>query len=253
MNPNDAIYESSYIQGLFDEMSKTYGWVNYVSSFGFTKRWREACIEYGNLSKHSKICDMMTGMGELLPGICNKAGKDVEIIAIDLSPVMCTQAREQKKRLEAEIAIVETNVFANTYENESFDTVLSSFGLKTFTMSDQVRLAKEVDRLLKPGGHYAFVEVAIPPFFPLRLLFTFYLKYIVPLLGALFLGNPDNYKMLYRYTKTHRDSRVFFKALTDCGLAPKYDDLFFGCASLVSGRKQKSSIKATEFDSKGMQ
>ena len=45
------IYEEKFIIKLFDRMSKTYGTVNYFSSFGFTARWRKQCVQEINWDK----------------------------------------------------------------------------------------------------------------------------------------------------------------------------------------------------------
>lgn len=41
----DEIYDINAVKCMFDEMAKSYGIVNYISSFGFTERWRRQCIE----------------------------------------------------------------------------------------------------------------------------------------------------------------------------------------------------------------
>ncbi len=63
----------------------------------------------------------------------------------------------------------------------------------------------------------------------------FYLKEIIPLLGRLLLGNPENYRMLGLYTEKFRDCRTMRDLLARHGLRTTYHDYFFGCASGVSG------------------
>lgn len=38
------IYKKEFVEHLFNRMSMTYGVTNYISSFGFTERWRKQCI-----------------------------------------------------------------------------------------------------------------------------------------------------------------------------------------------------------------
>ena len=65
---SDHIYETEFLQGLFDRMSKTYGFVNYITSFGFTERWRKQCVHYlPRINQNaSRGYDFLSGMGELL-------------------------------------------------------------------------------------------------------------------------------------------------------------------------------------------
>ena len=45
MKDNEKLYDPRFIAHLFDEMSQTYGFVNLVSSFGFSHRWRKQCVK----------------------------------------------------------------------------------------------------------------------------------------------------------------------------------------------------------------
>src|SRR4051812_11009281 len=59
------IYNPAYVQDLFDRVSSTYGFTNYIASFGFTERWRKACItRLGSLPSNAVGCDLMCGRGE---------------------------------------------------------------------------------------------------------------------------------------------------------------------------------------------
>lgn len=48
-SPRD-IYGPEFIRNLFDEMAKTYGIVNLITSFGFSMWWRKRCIRQADLS-----------------------------------------------------------------------------------------------------------------------------------------------------------------------------------------------------------
>jgi demethylmenaquinone methyltransferase/2-methoxy-6-polyprenyl-1,4-benzoquinol methylase len=65
----------------------------------------------------------------------------------------------------------------------------------------------------------------------------FYLRYIIPLIGRIFLGNPDNYRMLGIYTERFNNCSGMADALKHAGLEVEYRSFFFGCASGLRGRK----------------
>jgi len=114
---------------------------------------------------------------------------------------------------------------------------VSSFGLKTFTAEQQEQLARVVLRILRPGGTFSFLEISVPPFAWLRWPYLFYLSYIVPFIGRIFLGNPNNYRMLGRYTAAHRNCSEFANRCSSAGLVVSQTSFFFGCATGVTGRK----------------
>jgi len=82
------------------------------------------------------------------------------------------------------------------------------------------------------------VEVSRPTGLPLRTLFLFYLNRIIPIIGVLFMGNAEVYRMLGRYCAYFGNCRNFKKMLERRGLEVAYLEYFFGCATGVSGRKR---------------
>lgn len=235
---NQDIYQPEFVKSLFNEMSATYGFTNYVSSFGFTERWRRACVAGVPLTKNMLVVDLMTGMGETWSLIAPRLGQGGQIRALDIAPEMCRVARERTHRFAGvAIDVIEGDALAAPYANASADCVISSFGLKTFSSSQLVRLAAEVWRIVKPGGAVCFVEISVPKNALLRLLFMFYLQCVIPIVGRLCLGNPANYRCLARYTVSYRDGAAAVEALEGAGFAVERDDLFFGCATRIRAVK----------------
>jgi demethylmenaquinone methyltransferase/2-methoxy-6-polyprenyl-1,4-benzoquinol methylase len=117
------------------------------------------------------------------------------------------------------------------------DFVLSAFGLKTFSDQQLQLLAREISRVLRPGGQVSVVEISVPSLWLLRPVFMFYLRFLIPVIGKLFAGNSSDYRMLGVYCKAFGNSRKFQSYLEDCGIATNYWSYFYGCASGVVGVK----------------
>ena len=49
---NRDLYSGSFVRGLFDEMSATYGRTNLLSSLGFCLRWRRQCVDAIRVEPH---------------------------------------------------------------------------------------------------------------------------------------------------------------------------------------------------------
>ncbi|MGB7344139.1 MAG: class I SAM-dependent methyltransferase [Pirellulaceae bacterium] len=242
---DERIYESVFVQRLFDEMSATYGTVNMVSSFGFCRRWRRQCIDQIDIPVGSAVIDLMTGMGELCPGIARKVGAGGKVFAVDNSPVMCKIARQYEDgRLECTVQILESNALHSDVPDSSADVVISSFGLKTFSRKQIQLLATEVQRILKPNGSFSFIEISVPPAFWLRTPYLFYLTHLIPIIGRLFMGNPDNYRMLGVYTLAFDNCGSAVSSFRDAGLDVELRSFFFGCATGLRGRKPSNSNTA---------
>jgi len=107
-------------------------------------------------------------------------------------------------------------------------------------MSEQQlkRLAAEFWRILKPGGQIALVEVSKPKQVFLRFFYLFYLKYVIPVLGKICLGNPETYRMLGVYTVRFENCKHTKTILEQVGFEVGYQSYFGGCASGLLGMKQ---------------
>ena len=77
----------------------------------------------------------------------------------------------------------------------------------------------------------SLLEISEPEFWPLRMLYMFYLKLVIPLLGKLLLGNPENYRMLGRYTASFGNCTQMNRLLREAGFTVSYRRYFFGCAT----------------------
>lgn len=234
------IYEPSFVENLFDKMSSSYAKMNYITSFGFSERWRRQCVNSTQIKKAETVVDLMTGMGECWKHILSNSNQDSKLIGLDFSSEMIQYAKLNTSKFKfSKIELLKENVFNNSIPNETADVVISGFGLKTFNDEQLKSLAKEVHRILKPNGRFSFIEISVPQNVILRFFFMFYVKYIIPVLGKLFLGNPETYKMLGVYTEEFKNSKQVFEIFKHENFEIEYIKYFFGCATGIKGLKVK--------------
>ena len=232
-----SLYDPSFVANLFDEMAATYGMVNYISSFGFCRRWHLQCVDQADLQPGHTVYDLMSGMGECWPRIDSYLQGQGHLTGVDISPVMCSHARNQANRINTPTTVVEDNILANPLPAGQADRVVSAFGLKTFSDAQKRTVSHEIARLLKPGGRFSLLEISVPPLPVLRGPYMAYLHYVIPHIGHLFLGDPDNYRLLGLYTERFGAIDDFGAMLRDAGLVVRIHRFFFGCATGVTGYK----------------
>lgn len=221
---NSDLYKPDYVRQLFDEMAATYGVVNFISSLGFSMHWRNRCVEKARLVPGCVVFDLMSGMGEMWPSIQAKTSSQGSLVAVELSSEMAK--RSKLKDFAADVKVLETDVLKSGIQSASADVVVSGFGLKTFSDEQKQVLAQEIARILKPGGSFSLMEISVPPNQFLRLPYTIYVKYLIPFIGRIFLGNPHNYEMLWVYTERFTDASYMCDLLAQCGLQVKYERYF---------------------------
>ncbi|MBL7783801.1 MAG: class I SAM-dependent methyltransferase [Saprospiraceae bacterium] len=233
-----TLYNPEFVERLFDDMSASYNRMNYITSFGFSKIWRRQCVQHLELRPGTVVVDLMTGMGECWPYILRKKCLPAQLIALDFSTEMVRRATAQKAKFpSASIRILKENVFQNSIPDGSADHIISGFGLKTFDKAQLSSLAAEINRILRPGGTFSMIDVSVPKNRVLQLLYMFYLKRVIPVLGSIFLGNPETYRMLGIYTEAFGNARKVEAIFAQHNFDVEYLEFFWGCASGIKGRK----------------
>ncbi|MCA8938595.1 MAG: class I SAM-dependent methyltransferase [Planctomycetes bacterium] len=233
-----VLYRSESIISLFDEMARTYGKTNTLSSFGFSQRWRKQCVDAIEIPDEGRVLDLMTGAGELLHVLHRRGRRELEVSAVDFSPEMVRRANENAKRWRGfEAQVIEADVLKHDFLPNHFDAVISSFGLKTLSVRQLAQLAQVIAATLKPGGCFSLLEISVPKGFLWRIPFMFYVKRVIPLIGRLCLGNPDNYRFLGVYTEAFGSCESTLLAFQQAGLEVEVKRFFFGCATALVGSK----------------
>lgn len=234
------IYAPEFVEKLFDKMSSSYSRMNYITSFGFSERWRRQCVEEIEIEKGKTVVDLMTGMGECWKHILRNSDKNSKLIGLDFSTEMINRAEKNKSKFKNHsVEILKENVFDNSIANETADYVISGFGLKTFNDEQLEELANEINRILKPNGKFSLIDISVPKSKILKPFYMFYLKNVIPILGKVFLGSPDTYKMLGVYTEEFGNSKNTHRIFKRPGFEIEYVEYFYGCASGIKGRKIK--------------
>lgn len=232
------IYDIQFVENLFDRMSGSYSKMNYITSFGFSEKWRRECVEEIEIQEGKTVVDLMTGMGECWQHILKKSNQNSMLIALDFSTEMINKAKKNKTKFKnSKIEILKENVFQNSIPNETADYVISGFGLKTFNDQQLLKLAHEINRILKPNGKFSLIDVSVPKNGILKVFFMFYLKKIIPFIGKICLGNNETYKMLGIYTEEFQNSKNVHQLFTIPHFEVEYVSYFYGCATGIKGRK----------------
>ena len=224
---------------LFNRMSGSYERVNYLTSFGFSLRWRHQLMK--KIQQHHEVhevIDLMTGMGETWSSILHRF-PNTNLTALDFSSGMLSYAASRnEKHYQQKVKLIQADLLAATLPSNHYDVVICAFGMKTFNQDQLSKLAHEVNRILKPGGQFSFIEISKPGNLILRSLYQFYLKHLIPILGKLLLGNPAEYCMLWFYTNQFVNAKTTCELFKQAGLKTSYHSYFYGCSTGISGVKE---------------
>lgn len=232
------IYEDQFVKNLFNRMSGSYERMNYITSFGFSILWRSQFVKiFPRNNENLEIIDLLSGMGETWDSIL-KNFPNAKLTALDFSEGMTHYAkRKNKKKFNGAIKILQDDILNSNLPSIHYDFVFCGFGLKTFNEEQLQIFAKEVYRILKPGGQFSFIDVSEPKNIFINFFYKFYLKNLIPILGKVFLGSPEEYKMLWSYTSKFRNAEKATEIFKENNLTVQFTQYFYGCATGFKGKK----------------
>ena len=194
MNEFDHRGESKkeFVRYIFNDISKTYDFLNHFLSFGIDIIWRKRFIKGLNISDNDIVLDVATGTGDIAFEIRKKYKS--KIIGLDLSVNMLEIAKQKAKNKKIEdIKFIEGDAENLPFEDNTFDKVLISYGLRN--LGNTEKGIEEFYRVLKPGGTVGVLEFFQPQSTIMSNLFKLYFNHILPWVASLF-SNSKAYRYL---------------------------------------------------------
>lgn len=179
--------DANYVRDAFSRIANRYVLTNHVLSCGMDIWWRKVVTRRIRAWNPQQILDVASGTGDLALEIQTQC-PDAEVIASDF----CAEMLEHASRRGVTHTIV-ADALKLPFEDQRFDVVTVAFGLRN--MADYHAAAKEMLRVLKPGGHLVILDFSLPKG-PLRGFYRFYLHRILPRLAGFLTGHSDTYEYL---------------------------------------------------------
>lgn len=167
----DLDKKATDVQGMFNAVAKNYDLMNSLASLGQVRRWRKEVRRAVVTRPAMRVLDVAAGTGASSIEFV-RAGADV--VAVDFSEGML----EEGRRRHPEIDFRQADAMNLPFEDNSFDAVTTSFGLRN--IQDFDRALREFYRVLRPGGHLVVCEFSRPTWAPFRALYHFFLGTVVP-------------------------------------------------------------------------
>jgi len=221
---------------MFNNISKKYDFLNHFLSLGIDILWRKKAIKKLKKDQPKLILDIATGTGDFaLEALSLNPDK---IIGVDISEGMLAVGKEKMKKkgvadkIEMQLGDSEKLLF----EDNKFDAVIVAFGVRNFENLEKG--LSDMLRVLKPGGKTVIVEFSKPTKFPMKQLYNFYFKYILPKIGRLVSKDDAAYTYLPESVENFPDGDRFERILKDVGFKnTACISLTFGISSIYIGQK----------------
>ncbi len=235
---NEDGSKKEQVAKMFNNIAPKYDFLNHTLSMGIDIMWRKKAVKILKKSSPKKVLDIACGTGDFT--IANLDSGAENIIGLDISEGMINVGIEKIKRkgLTKKINLQVGDSEKINFEDETFDGITVGFGVRNFENLEK-GLA-EMYRVLTPNGKVIILEFSKPQKFPIKQLYFFYFKYILPKIGRLISKDKTAYTYLPDSVKTFPDGEKFTSILKKVGF--KETDIVscsFGIASIYVGNKLK--------------
>ena len=221
---------------MFNNISHRYDFLNHFLSLGIDKLWRKIAIGFLRPLHPQFILDVATGTGDF--AIQALSLNPQKITGIDISEGMLSIGRKkiQKLKLSHRIELLKGDSENLQFADDTFDAVTVGFGVRNF--EDLEKGLSEIRRVLKPGAMLVVLEFSRPRRFPMRHLYNFYFKNILPGLGRLISKDKSAYTYLPESVEAFPDGMDFENILNKVGFKETAcKPLTFGISSIYTARK----------------
>ena len=172
------------IAGMFDAIAGRYDFLNHVLSGGIDRRWRRRAIASLALTGRERVLDLCAGTADLTIAAVRAHPPAARGVGVDFAAAMLAVGRAKLERegLRARVALVRGDATRIPAADESFDAVTIGFGIRN--VADVPAACHEIRRVLRRGGRLAILEFAVPTTPGFSQLYLWYLRHVLPRIGA---------------------------------------------------------------------
>ena len=227
------------VRTMFGQIAPQYDRMNHLLSMQVDRYWRWRTVHKVSPLGASPILDVCCGTGDLALAYYRSTRGRVPIVATDFCPEML-EIGEQKKHhagINGTLRFMEADTEQLPFGDNEFQIVAVAFGLRN--VSDTDRGLSEMVRVCCVGGRVAVLEFSQPRRQPVRSLYGWYFRHVLPRIGQFFARNDQE---AYHYLPASVGEfpcgealavRMRAAGLRDVSFYP----LTFGIATLYVGKK----------------
>ena len=227
------------VQRMFGEIAPKYDRMNHLLSMQIDRYWRWRTARIVRADGELPILDVCTGTGDLAFAFHRRCRGKLKIVASDFCPEMLEigESKKQKAGIDSQIDFVQADAQQLPFEDGQFQIVAVAFGLRN--VADTDRGLREMTRVCASAGKVAVLEFSMPQRQPMKALYGWYFRHVLPKVGQWFTRNShDAYDYLPSSVSEFPSGQALADRMQRAGLRDvALYPLTAGVATLYVGQK----------------
>jgi demethylmenaquinone methyltransferase/2-methoxy-6-polyprenyl-1,4-benzoquinol methylase len=206
----------SRIAGMFDAIAPRYDVLNHLLSLGLDRRWRERAVDAVHLRRGSLLLDLCTGTADVAIMAASRID-GASVVGVDFARSMLMRGAQKirDRQLETRIRLVRGDATRIPLADRSCRAATVAFGIRN--VAEPERAIAELARVLRPGSRLAILEFGAPRIPGIRTLYSWYFRYLLPLVGRAVSKHQSAYSYLPASVSTFPAPAEFARILTSHG------------------------------------
>jgi demethylmenaquinone methyltransferase/2-methoxy-6-polyprenyl-1,4-benzoquinol methylase len=231
-----GVGKRAYVRRIFSEIAPRYDLLNRILSLNVDRWWRSRAIralawERAPDGVYVDLCAGTLDVGAELARQPRFAGI---VVGADFAEPMLRAGIGKAPRHS--LAPVAADVLAVPIADGRAAGAIVAFGVRN--LADLDAGLREALRLLRPGGRFVVLEFSTPRSLPVRALYNFYFRRILPLVGRVLSGHRTAYSYLPDSVAHFPDPPQLARRMEDAGFRNvQWRSLTLGIAAVHWGER----------------
>jgi len=180
------------VRRLFTAIAPRYDFLNHLLSLNVDRAWRRAAVaRLGWEARPDGVyLDLCAGTLDLAATLARAPGFRGRVVGADFVVPMLSRGVRKAPRA----APVAADALELPFPDGRFDGAMVGFGVRN--LADLDHGLREARRVLRPGSRFVVLEFTTPRFAPLRALYLFYFRRVLPAIGRAVSKHREAYTYL---------------------------------------------------------